>query len=384
MRFLRKNKVKKTILVISDIHLGAGIIVDNQRNFLEDFHCDKELVDFIEYYSKGDYLSREVELIINGDLFDLLAVPFVKYFDDEFWSEGAALEKLKIIIEAHQEIINALIDFVQHKKNSLTYIIGNHDAELILPLLQDYLIGLFPEKSREKFKILQPTSKEYTPSEGIVIKHGHEYEIAHHFHPDTSIAKDTDGKKYFIPPWGSYYITRVVNKFKEERSYINSVRPIRKFIINSLIYDTLFILRFILSTFFYFVMVRCIFFYKQNKNIKSIIKHIINELQLFKDYETLTEDFFQDRPEVKVLLVGHTHQPIFRAYNNGPIFINTGTWTKMHHLDFDKQSAGEILTFAQIDIPEGNSKTKEKSLNFLDVNLRQWKGVSTLPFCEIN
>ena len=70
MRFLRKTKVTKTILVISDIHLGAGVVVEGKRNPLEDFHHDKEMVGFIEYYFSGEYLNRDVELIINGDLFD--------------------------------------------------------------------------------------------------------------------------------------------------------------------------------------------------------------------------------------------------------------------------------------------------------------------------
>ena len=87
MRFLRANKAQKTVLVISDIHLGAGTYVKGIKNFLEDFHYDEEMVDFLNYYSSGDYEKREVELIINGDLFDLLAVPFVEYFDDEFWSD---------------------------------------------------------------------------------------------------------------------------------------------------------------------------------------------------------------------------------------------------------------------------------------------------------
>ncbi|MCY4524036.1 MAG: hypothetical protein OXB84_04785, partial [Halobacteriovoraceae bacterium] len=60
MRFLRKTKVTKTILVISDIHLGAGAIIEGKRNPLEDFHYDKEMVDFLEYYFSGDYASREV------------------------------------------------------------------------------------------------------------------------------------------------------------------------------------------------------------------------------------------------------------------------------------------------------------------------------------
>ena len=85
MRFLQKNKTSKTVLVISDIHLGAGVLVNGKRNYLEDFHFDKELVDFLDYYSTGEFQNKEVELIINGDLFDLLAVPFVNYFDDEFF-----------------------------------------------------------------------------------------------------------------------------------------------------------------------------------------------------------------------------------------------------------------------------------------------------------
>lgn len=101
MTFLQKNNIKKTILVISDLHLGAGKIVNKRKNFLEDFHYDKELIEFIEYHASMHYQERDVELIINGDFLDLLAVPFVPYFDDEFWSENASLDKLKMIINAH-------------------------------------------------------------------------------------------------------------------------------------------------------------------------------------------------------------------------------------------------------------------------------------------
>jgi metallophosphoesterase superfamily enzyme len=70
MRFLRKSNIKKTVIVVSDLHLGAGEYVDGRPNILEDFHYDKELVDFLKYYSSGEYSSREVEIIINGDLFE--------------------------------------------------------------------------------------------------------------------------------------------------------------------------------------------------------------------------------------------------------------------------------------------------------------------------
>ena len=109
----QNDNFEKTILVISDIHLGAGEFVKGKRNLLEDFHYDNELIDFFSYYSNGKYEERQVELIINGDFLDFLAVPFVNYFDDEFWSEEAALEKLKLITEAHKKVFNALKKFVE-------------------------------------------------------------------------------------------------------------------------------------------------------------------------------------------------------------------------------------------------------------------------------
>ena len=71
-----------------------------------------------------------------------------------------------------------------------------------------------------------------------------------------------DGKEYLIPPWGSYFVKRVVNRFKSERDHVNSVRPIKNFLINGLIYDTYFTTRFILATIYYYVMVRFIYYFK--------------------------------------------------------------------------------------------------------------------------
>lgn len=380
MKFLQKNNYYKSIIVISDLHLGAGTTVFNRKNFLEDFHFDKELIEFIEYHTSGYFSDRQVELIINGDFFDLLAVPFVKYFDDEFWSEEAALEKLKMIVEAHQGVIEALINFLSFPNNKITYILGNHDSEIILPNLQEYLYQLFPLENRSNFKILLNDKSTYIPHDGVVIMHGHEYEVAHQFSLD-SIATSANGRRYFIPPWGSYYVTRVINKFKEQRDYINAVRPINKFIINGLIYDTLYTLRFIFSNMIYFTMVRFLLIFKQNRKLTEIIKGVKNEMQLFKDYESLTEELIKNDPNMHALIVGHTHDPIYREYDDGSIFINTGTWTKMYNLDFGKNFHGSKLTFARIDIMEKDDSMVNR-FDDLEISLNEWKGRNDLPFRE--
>lgn len=376
MRFLRKNKINKTVLVISDIHLGAGNIVNGKRNYLEDFHYDHELVEFLEYYSSSEFSSREIELVINGDLFDFLAVPFVPYFDDEFWSEDASLAKLKLICDAHPEVVTAFSNFLKSKKNKITYIIGNHDAEFLFKSMRDYLINLIDEENRSRFEFYTENEGEYLPVEGVLIKHGHEYEVAHQFPLHGSIISNEDGKKFFLPPWGSYYVTRVINKFKEERDHINAVRPIRKFLINGLIYDTLYTVRFMLANAFYFIMVRFIQIYKQHSSIKEVLKSSLQELELFGDFETLTRDVFEKNPELKCLIVGHTHEPTIRSFADGGVFINTGTWTNMYNLDFVKNPSGAPLTYAQVDVIAKNKSEKSE----LEINLNRWKGTNNLPY----
>ena len=291
------------------------------------------------------------------------------------------MDKLKLIIDAHGGVIEALKDFLSYPNNRIVYIIGNHDAELVFESLRDYISELFAEKDRSKFRILLNDETVYIPEEGIVLKHGHEYEVAHHFSIKTCIATDINHNKYFIPPWGSYYVTRVINKFKEGRDYINAVRPINKFIVNGIIYDPLYTIRFVFANFYYFMMVRFVMIFKQNKKLTEVFNHVKGEIQLFKNYESLTEEYVTSNENIKALIVGHTHDPIFREYDDGSIFINTGTWTKMYNLDFGKNFQGAKLTFARVDVKEKRPESPGR-FDHLDITLNEWRGRSDLPFKE--
>jgi len=380
MKFLNLSKKRpdKIILVISDVHIGAGPYIESRFNYLEDFHYDDVFSEFLIHYISPEYQGIAVELVINGDFLDFLAVPFVRYFDDEFWSEAASLEKMEIIYEAHPKVFEAIRKFLENAQSKLIYIIGNHDAEFIFPSMQEKFIHFFPEEVREKIHFIQEDEGEYSPLKGILIKHGHEYEFANDFKKSQSIITDELGKKYFLPPWGSYLVTRVVNKLKEERSYINQVRPMKIYLINGLIYDTLFAIRFMMSLVYYFVMVRFITIFKVRASFKDLFAIVRKELTVFQNYDTLAQKFFRANPDIKVLITGHTHNPIFRTFSNGPIFINTGTWMRMNHLDFESRRTGENFIFAKIAVYQ--EKVGEKSQENFDVGLFVWKGPRDLPY----
>lgn len=379
MRFLRKNKkVQKHVLVISDLHLGAGAYINGSRNLLEDFHSDEELIDFLRYFSTGEYTNKEIELVINGDFLDLLAVPYVKYFDDEYWSEPAALEKLELILKGHPEVLEALAEFVRGKNKKIVYIIGNHDGELFFDSLKARFLQIFDEEHRSKVTLTNELTL-YQPSPGVFIQHGHEYEIAHNLSPEKNMIISAKGEKYFIPSWGSYYVAHIVNKYKQERRHINEVTPISNFLIHGLIYDTYFTIRFILANIYYFVMVRFMDFVRSKPGWKKILGQVLKELTLFENYEHLTRSFFRQYADARVLIVGHTHKPNLKEFSDGTIFVNTGTWMRTVNLDLKMDFSGRPLTFAHIQISEKEYELKDFHEK-VQVDLLRWAPKSSLPY----
>ena len=379
MKSHQKNNVQKVILVISDLHLSAGKMIKGKRNLLEDFHYDNELIDFLNYYSNGDYLDIPVELVINGDFLDFLAVPYVEFYDDEFWSEKAALAKLKMIMQAHPGVMEAIKRFVSGTDKRIDYIIVNHDAEFVFESLKKEFLDFF---GADGYKVtLSNSISNHVPTKGVSIIHGHQYERAHEFDQENSVIETLTGEKYFNPPWGSYYVTNVINKYKQERSYINAVRPIKHFLIHGILFDTFFTLRFMLSNIYYFVMVRFWHFYMMKKSLSQVFQDLFRELELFQDFETITRQYFEKHPEARVLIVGHTHNPSFRIFNDGTIFINTGTWTRMVNLDLGQWNYGNALTYAKILVKDVNYDLDDFDKN-VEVDLKYWMGINNLPYSE--
>lgn len=380
MKSRRNADVHKLVLVISDVHLGAGKHVRGRRNTLEDFHHDGELIDFLNWHCQGDWEQKEVELVINGDFLDFLAVPYVEFFDDEFWSEEACLAKLRMIMGAHTGVMRALKNFLSQPNKKITYIIGNHDAELVLDSLKDEFKAYFGRELATRITISNDLQT-HVPVPGVYILHGHQYERAHEFDPHKSVVETQTGKRYFIPSWGSYYVINVINRYKQERPYINAVRPIKHFIIHGLIFDTFFILRFLLSNAHYYFMVRFWYYLKLKVGWRKVMGDLVRELTLFQDYESHTRDFFKANPESRVLIVGHTHNPTFRLYGDGTVFINTGTWTNMVNLDLAQWNHAQSLPYARIAW-YGDGEEGSKFEDNTEVDLKVWRGTDNAPFAD--
>lgn len=194
------------------------------------------------------------------------------------------------------------------------------------------------------------------------------------------LIKSKEGEKYFIPSWGSYYVTHIINRYKQERFHINIVRPFKSMIIHGLIYDTFFTLRFVFANFYYFMMVRFLHYYRLKLGWRRVLEDCLKELTLFQDYETITRSFFQENEEAKVLIVGHTHAPVYREFIDKTVFINTGTWQKMVSLSLEPETTSQ-LTYAKVEIFNEVENINEFEEN-VSVSLKSWAPQRVLPYHE--
>ena len=102
---------KRIKLVVSDLHLGIGQILEGgQLNSLEEFNFDEKFVEFLHYYTNGSFQDVSVELIMNGDIFNYLQVDCNSHFLTVL-TESICLDKTRRILNGHPAFFFALKRF---------------------------------------------------------------------------------------------------------------------------------------------------------------------------------------------------------------------------------------------------------------------------------
>ncbi|MGZ3805249.1 MAG: metallophosphoesterase [Pseudobdellovibrionaceae bacterium] len=239
----------RRIFVISDLHLGGrpdevsaeGIIT---RHGFQICHAYGELIRFVDWLRElaNDTDNEEIELIINGDIVDFLAVD---EFDDpeigaQLWTvdEAHAVIKLNKIVErtrvdGKRGVFEAMGDFLR-EGSRLTLLIGNHDVELALPKVRQRLMELLDyEGGRLRFVY---DGEAYTVGR-VLIEHGNRYDpwnmIDHSaLRQERSVRsrglpvyeKDRP-ESYFIPPAGTHLVIGLMNRIKDRYHFVDLLKP---------------------------------------------------------------------------------------------------------------------------------------------------------------
>ncbi len=359
---------KKIKLVISDCHLSGGVQFENQQNPHEDFFFDDEMVEFFQHFSTGVYGDGcDVELIINGDYLDFLNVPYRGEFE-EVITEQFALYKLECIIAGHPKVMKALKHFTSLPGKKITVNIGNHDADLFFPKVQERLIREWDADSiYPSHRVSVNYAKPHIDLEGgIQIHHGNQFEAVHLFNYSNPFLTSGLSDPVLNLPWGSFYVLKIVNRFKWEREYVDKIRPVKTMLLWGLLFDTIFTLKFFFLSFFYFMKTRFVYNPNRHSRLKVTLKILQQESTTFlQDLEADARRLLDEQPHIHTVIFGHTHMPMMKSYPDGKAYINTGTWTKMVNLDLRNMGSGYRLTFALIEYDD-----KGRAV----ASLKQWQG----------
>jgi len=135
----------RLLVIFSDIEMGIGGPTD-------DFPHSDFLGALITSYNQPPTRELPVDLIFNGDTFDLLKTPFLDRYPRHI-TAAVATGKMDAIAQAHGPFFAAIREFLAHPhaERRVHFIVGNHDAELVFPEVQAQIRRLCGDDPRVLF-----------------------------------------------------------------------------------------------------------------------------------------------------------------------------------------------------------------------------------------
>ncbi|MEQ1878742.1 MAG: metallophosphoesterase [Bdellovibrionia bacterium] len=352
--------MKKIKLVLSDMHLGRGrTLPGGITNSFEEFYYDEQFAEFLNYYTTGEFSDAEVELIINGDIFNFLQVDYNGHYLTVL-TESICHSNLKTIIDGHPIFFNALKAFAIDPKHKVTYIIGNHDQPMLWPACQHHLNEVLGAPVRYRSIIYF--------FDGVHIEHGNMHEAANRLDPKKFFLKKDLAEPILNLPFGSHFFIDFVLKIKQIRPYVDKVRPFKAFIRWGLVHDTWFALKTLSKLAAFFVRTIMTRDARHPWSPRRIVE-IVKESAVFPELEHSAEKILYD-DRVHTVIFGHTHVYMYKQFGPNKEYFNTGTWTELTSLDITSLGKITKLTYVLLEYAESAMDVPPRPR----ARLKEWRG----------
>jgi UDP-2,3-diacylglucosamine pyrophosphatase LpxH len=347
--------LQKIKLVVSDFHLGKGRLDEHGHiNDLEDFYEDQKFIEFLNHYSGRRTSDDEVELILNGDFFELLVVDGQDQVTNRE-TEQTVLWKIQKIFQGHKDVFDALWAFGARPGNRIAFIVGNHDAGLLWPQVQRAVIQRLGPSTRI-FESVYNTGP-------IHIAHGNHHEFIHAYNTHNFSYRNASGQQIFRMPWGALFVMEFLSPLKKDRPYVDKVKPFRLYLKYALLND---------HFFFWKTIVGLIRFWMRNRFSRDPVRRREFSLSPGRLKNALTHESM-DKSAYKILkntnfryvIFGHSHKYQHRRYGGYGEYLNTGTWNEVISLELPDLGRHVDRTFVLIDCTD-----EEKPI----LKLKRWLG----------
>jgi UDP-2,3-diacylglucosamine pyrophosphatase LpxH len=345
----------KLKLVVSDFHLGKGPYrEDGSVNVFEDFRHDGKFAEFLDYHRTGEYARAEVELVVNGDFFNLLSVDLDGRLQEAI-TERVAIEKTELVVRGHPVVFDAVARFAADPNRSVTFLMGNHDPGLLFAGVREVIASRVGGTHRFLLD-----SYDF---DGVHVEHGMQRDPMNAFNPGRYF-RERNGEQFLNLPLGSRYIISVLNHEKARRPYIDKVAPFRNYYRWALLNDPEAVLR-ITARSVRFAAAAAL---KKIPHLDPLpLADLAKRLLRYTAFPTLEHEarHLLARKGFHTVIMGHTHVPLYREYARDKVYVNTGTWNAMTSLDVGNLGRTEQLTYAHVEYVDGRPRAR----------LREWRGL---------
>lgn len=353
---------RKYKLVISDLHIGSGS-APGRLNPWESFSADDKLAEFLKFYSTDYFEDEDVELILDGDVYDFLQVQVDGVFP-EVITEKMAVRKVRSCMDGHARAHRAIAEFLHAPRKRVTILPGNHDFDLVFPKVQEALCErLTGRKSDPRVRFICDVDR--MEFDGIQVHHGMQFEAAQFHNFKEPFLSQNGGEPCLNMPWSSLFIINVITRLKQERPYVDKVRPFSAYYIRAIVFDPLFAIKLFLLTFWHFIRTRILIF----KNVRARLRQtwqFMKEAEVYPDLQHKVQHIFDLNPHVHTIILGHTHVPLVRRFDGDRQYVNIGCWTNTISLDMESFGRECKPTYAFIEYGEDGARPT--------VTLREWRG----------
>jgi UDP-2,3-diacylglucosamine pyrophosphatase LpxH len=343
-------------LVVSDFHLGSGRWLPCGRaNCLEDFAFDEEFADFLEFHSSGEFEDRPVELVLNGDILNLLQMED-HGVHSHLHTERFVCRALQRIIDGHRIFFDALSRFAASPKRRIVYVIGNHDAGLLWPAPRK----LFERRVGVEV-VFHPV---YYRFHGVHVEHGHQHEELSRMDMERPFITQGLPEPVLNLPWGSLFVAVMLSRIKVERPHVDKVRPFSGFLRYVLLHDTFWSIGAVLRI-AWFAWETVMF--RSRYHIRSGLRaswRMFRELTVYPDFDHAAESILAADPSLRLVVFGHTHVLRHRRFEDGREYVNEGSWNEATHLELGDFGTQVRLTYAHV-VCSGMAPR---------VSLKRWRG----------
>ncbi|MBX7230548.1 MAG: metallophosphoesterase [Bdellovibrionales bacterium] len=350
---MKKKRIK---LVISDLHLGCGLILENgQMNALEEFYFDEKFAEFIHYYSTGKYAETEVEIILNGDIFNFLQIDYREHFLTVI-TETMTLETMQRIVNGHPLFFKALRDLAAKEGNLITYIVGNHDQGMLWPKAREFLNQVLATSVRFRSIVYY--------FDGVHIEHGHMHEAANRLDPRKFFLKRGLPEPILNLPLGSHFFIEVVLQIKQQYPHVDKIRPFGRMVRWAIINETWMTMLGIWRLIRYLLRAAFIKDPRRAITLKKLIQ-VFLESAVFPDLSEAARRILLDQ-RIHTVIFGHSHVYQYRQWGSNREYFNTGTWTDLTSLEISSLGKITKLTYVLLEYPEDGDRPRGR--------LKEWRG----------